>query len=64
VCYLCLRDNPFDVTNDFSNSKTKRLRMMKIKELLNDLEKDSTCDEGEARIIRLKEEQYRLGREL
>ena len=66
MCYLCIRDNPFDVTNHLSSSAIKRARAAEIKEILRDVSEGehSLCDEGEERVERLKDEQYMLSREL
>ena len=64
MCYLCLRDNPFDVTDHTSPSATKRIRAAEIKRLLKDAEDWALCDEGDERVERLKDEQSRISREL
>ena len=66
MCYLCLRDNPFAVTDHRSSSATKRARVAEIKEILKDVSEGEygLCDEGEECVRRLKYEQYMLSREL
>jgi len=65
MCYLCLQDNPFNI-QDLSKEKIdiKRNRAKLVKELLEFYYKEVVCDDGKLEIIKLKEEQYKLSREM
>lgn len=63
MCYLCLQDNPFAIPKDHS-TVDKKARAALIKELLKELEAYKPCIDGEKEIAELKEEQYRLSREI
>jgi len=68
MCYLCFKDNPFSVVDDSSSMQYKRMRMKEIKRLLRNAEEDfkthGGCDNGDEITDRLKEEQYRISRDL
>lgn len=66
MCYLCLQDNPFAIPEDYSNlsAKKKLARAALVKELLKELETYNACEDGEKEVEKLKEEQYRLSREI
>jgi hypothetical protein len=66
MCYLCLQDNPFAIHNNHSNLtiKNKKARAALIKEMLKNVEDYRACVDGEKEIEELKEEQYKLSREL
>ena len=65
MCYLCLKNNPFDI-KDLSkdSSQTKRQRAKTIKEIFKTYDLGSVCGEGQVEVDKLKEEQYKLSREL
>ena len=65
MCYLCLQENPFAI-QDHSGMPTqkKMARAALIKELLQELEDYEPCDDGSKEIAKLKEEQYKLSREI
>jgi hypothetical protein len=66
MCYLCLQDNPFAIPEDHSqlSLQKKKARAALVKELLKDLESYKPCEDGIKEVEALKEEQYRLSREL
>jgi len=65
MCYLCLQENPFAIQDHSQmTSQKKKERAAIIKELLEDLEDFAACEDGEKEIAELKEEQYRLSREI
>jgi len=64
MCFMCLRDNPFSSVDETSSVRRKRARMLEIKKVLSDVEKHASCDIGEETISKLRDEQYRLSREL
>jgi len=65
MCYLCLQDNPFAIPDPSTlNSKKKLARAALVKELLKDLETYTACEDGVKEVEKLKEEQYRLSREI
>ena len=63
MCFLCLKDDPFAV-KPLTDIQRKRQRAAEIKKLLREAEGYNVCDIGDATVNRLKEEQYRLSREL
>lgn len=65
MCYLCLQENPFDIKN-LSKEKMdlKKKRAKLVKELLEFYDKEVVCDDGKVEIGKLKEEQYKLSREI
>lgn len=64
MCYLCLKDNPFDVSTNSSDLQHKRERALEIKRLLQEAEEQRLCHIGDVTVERLREEQYNLSREL
>lgn len=64
MCYLCLKDNPFDVSTGASDLQRKRERAQEIKRLLQEVEEQHLCHIGDVTVERLREEQYNLSREL
>lgn len=64
MCYLCLRDNPFYAVDDASSMQYKRSRALEIKRLLKDADEHSLCYIGDATVERLKQEQYRISKDL
>lgn len=66
MCYLCLQENPFAIPQDHSSLPTKKKmeRAALIKELLQELEEFEACEDGDKEIAELKEEQYKLSREI
>ena len=66
MCYLCLQENPFAIPHDHTGLSTqkKMARAAIIKELLQELEDYEACEDGVKEIAELKEEQYKLSREI
>ncbi len=66
MCYLCLQENPFAIPEDHShlNLQKKKARAALVKELLKEYEAYNACEDGVKEVEKLKEEQYRLAREL
>lgn len=66
MCYLCLQQNPFAIPQDHTgySIKKKMERAALIKELLQELEDFEACEDGDKEITELKEEQYKLSREI
>ena len=71
MCSICLRNNPFDTIDRFAKRFASRrvtelqARAKLIKVVIDSLSKtDRRCDIGEATIDRLKEEQYKISRQL
>jgi hypothetical protein len=63
MCYLCLKDDPF-ATKPLTDIHRKRQRAMEIKVLLKEAEEHRLCDIGDVTVERLKEEQYKLSRDM
>lgn len=63
MCYLCLKDDPFAV-KPLTNIHRVRQRAAEIKVLLKEAEEHDTCNIGDATVTRLKEEQFKLSRDL
>jgi len=65
MCYLCIQGNPFGI-EDLSNKKLeiKKERAKLIKELLEFYAQEKLCEDGEEEIEKLKEEQYKLSRDI
>ncbi len=64
MCYLCLKDDPFEITEPSKLTKVKkRVRAVQIKQMLRDLETMDVCNGGQEEVDKLKEEQYKLSRE-
>lgn len=63
MCYLCLKDDPFTM-KPLMTIHNKRQRAIEIKVLLKEAEEHETCYIGDATIARLKEEQYKLSRDM
>jgi hypothetical protein len=63
MCYLCLKDDPFAV-KPMTTIYRKRQRAVEIKVLLREAEQHSLCHIGDATVDKLKEEQYKIAREL
>lgn len=64
MCYLCLQNNPFSIPSDVSKTINKKERAAEIKMLLKELESDTVCENGNKEVELLKEEQYKLSREI
>jgi len=66
MCYLCLQENPFAIPEDHSklSLQKKKARAALVKELLKDLESYKPCEDGEKEVEALKEEQYKLSRDI
>lgn len=64
MCYLCLKDNPFSTPEDMSDIVRKRTRALEIKRMLREADEYNLCYIGDATVERLKEEQYKIAREL
>ena len=56
--------NPFEASDDSSSPQYKKKRAVAIKTLLKEAGDVPPCDIGERAIELLKQEQYRLSREL
>lgn len=65
MCYMCVKDDVLKGINP-SNEQLLRERAARVKRLVNEAEtrKAETCDIGEAIVDLLKDEQYRLARQL
>jgi hypothetical protein len=63
MCYLCLVDQ-FHLAVAPSKLDKSKERALEIKSLLKIAETDEVCDEGNKVIDILKEEQYKLSREM
>lgn len=63
MCYMCLKDDPFAV-KPLTTVQRKRQRMIEIKHMLKEVEDRFLCGIGDATVERLKEEQYKLSREM
>ena len=63
MCYLCLKDSPFNVAEPNTVARA-RARALEIKAILRDVEDEHMCDIGDKTLERLKEEQRRLSRML
>jgi hypothetical protein len=68
MCYLCLEgsNNPFGVRNSSKdNMEAKKSRAKEIKRVLLSLESATVmCDKVKEEIVKLKEEQYNLAKEI
>lgn len=65
MCYLCLRNNPFDLENlNKVPSFKKKHRAAQIKVLLRDIEANKSCEELKSEVDKLKEEQYLISRDI
>lgn len=65
MCYLCLQDNPFAIPDPSTlNLQKKKARAALVKELLREYETYNACEDGAKEIEKLKEEQYRLSRDI
>ena len=64
MCYLCMSYNPSAVFNDRSTPSYKRTRAIELKQLIRLAEEITVCGSGDEALSLLKEEQYRLSREL
>ena len=60
---MCLKDDPFAV-KPMTDIHRKRQRMVEIKFILKEMEDRFLCDIGDVTVERLKEEQYKLSREM
>ena len=56
--------NPFAIADDRSTSRYKRQRILDIKQMMSAIENKGLCNVGNGAYEALKEEQYRLSREL
>jgi hypothetical protein len=63
MCYLCLADQ-FRLEAPKSKLEKSKERALEIKRLLKIAEESSVCGEGNKVIGILKEEQYKLSREM
>ena len=72
MCYICLKDNPFDMAEAFAQRYASKdvsrvqAKAIFIKQALKafDQAPDAKCDVGEGTVERLREEQYKIAREL
>lgn len=63
MCYLCLSDQ-FIVEAPKNKIKRNKERALEIKKLLKVAEESLACNDGNKLIESLKEEQYKLSREI
>lgn len=63
MCYLCLKDDPFAV-KPLTTIHRVRQRAAEIKQLLKEAEEHDTCHIGDATVAKLREEQFKLSRDL
>jgi hypothetical protein len=63
MCYLCLADF-FELEMPKTKVKKAKERALEIKQLLSKTEENDVCDEGDKVIDLLKEEQYKLSRDM
>ena len=64
MCTLCLKDDVFGAPHDSSSLRYKRERALEIKQLLKEAEDDTLCYIGDVTVERLKEEQYKISRDM
>jgi len=65
MCYLCLRDNPFAITDHSTlNIQSKKERAAAIKQLIQEYESINYCNNSAKEVEKLKEEQFLLSREI
>lgn len=64
MCYLCMLYNPFGISDDKSTPRYKRQRIIEIKQMISAIEDKKLCNVGNGAYEALREEQYRLSREL
>jgi hypothetical protein len=65
MCYLCLKENPFDIdSNRHTDLFKKKKRASEIKLILHALKTMDVCSGGKEEVDKLKEEQYQLSREI
>lgn len=65
MCYLCFASNPFDISDrHFTDLAKKKKRASEIKLILHALQTMDVCNGGKDEVEKLKEEQYKLSREL
>jgi len=64
MCFLCLKDDIFNTAHKTSTQQYKRLRALEIKQLLKEADDDSLCYIGDETVARLKQEQYKISREM
>ncbi len=63
MCYLCLSDQ-FIIEVPTNKTKRNKERALEIKKLLKAAEESLACNDGNKIIESLKEEQYKLSREI
>ena len=63
MCYLCLEDF-FSLEMPKTKEKKAKERALEIKQLLKSAEETGVCNEGDKIVDLLKEEQYKLSREM
>lgn len=64
MCYTCMLNNPFAASDDSTSPKRKRQRLLEIKQIFLTMEGNAPCAYGAEALAALKDEQYRLSREL
>ena len=65
MCFLCCKENPFNIQDHSKLSlENKKARAKEIKDLLSSYATISACEDGQAEVDKLKEEQYLLARDL
>lgn len=63
MCYLCLKDDVFPATYPTEVAK-KRQRAADVKKTLRDAETKTRCGAGEIILEVLRQEQYKLAKDL
>jgi hypothetical protein len=63
MCYLCLRDT-FQLEMPRTNVVKAKERALELKKILKLVEDEYVCEEGNKVVEILKEEQYKLSRDM
>lgn len=63
MCYLCLRDT-FQLEMPRTNVIKAKERALELKKILKLVEDEYVCEEGDKVVEILKEEQYKLSRDM
>jgi hypothetical protein len=63
MCYLCLRDT-FQLEMPRTNVVKAKERALELKKILKLVEDEYVCEEGDKVVEILKEEQYKLSRDM
>jgi hypothetical protein len=64
MCYLCLRENPFDSKPEPTTTEKKKARLADIKAALKAAESHDRCTLGQVLERNMRAEQYKLSRDL